>query len=56
MFKSHLVSMTVFALVVSVLLAFIRHDDKREIMRTALRLFIFMVGGVILFSWVMYLF
>jgi hypothetical protein len=47
--------MVLFAGIVSVLLAFIRYDTKRDIIRYALKLFAYMVGGVILFSWAMYL-
>ena len=54
-FKSHILSMLVFALIVSTLLAFIKHDDGRRIFRYALKLFLYMAGGVILFSWFMYL-
>ncbi len=54
-FKSHFLSMIVFSLIVSVLMAFIRYDDKKAILRYALKLFLYMTGGVILFSWVMYL-
>jgi hypothetical protein len=53
-FKSHLVSMLVFALIVSVMLAFIRHDDGRSIARYALKIFLYLAGGVVLFSWLMY--
>jgi hypothetical protein len=47
--------MIIFSLIVSVLMAFIRYDDKKVILRYALKLFLYMTGGVILFSWVMYL-
>jgi hypothetical protein len=52
-FRSHLLTMVLFATIVSVLLALIRHDEPRAIRRYALKLFILMVGGVIIFSWVM---
>ncbi|HEX7501851.1 MAG TPA: hypothetical protein VF451_00405 [Acidobacteriota bacterium] len=54
-FKSHMLSMLIFALIVSTLLAFIKHDDGRRIFRYGLKLFLYMAGGVILFSWFMYL-
>lgn len=54
-FRSHLLSMLIFALIVSTLLAFIKYDDGRRITRYALKLFLYMAGGVILFSWLMYL-
>lgn len=53
-FKSHMISMLVFALLISVILAFIRHNDLRQIRRYALKLFLYMAGGVIAFSWLMY--
>jgi len=53
-FKSHMVSMLVFALIVSVMLAFIRHSDLRQVRNYALKLFLYMVGGVIAFSWFMH--
>ena len=53
-FKSHMVSMLVFALIVSVMLAFIRHSDLRHVRHYALKLFLYMVGGVVLFSWFMH--
>ncbi len=54
-FKSHMISMLVFALIVSIVLAFIRHDDGRSIFRYGLRLFLTMAGGVVVFSWIMHL-
>jgi len=53
-FKSHMISMLVFTLVVSVVLAFIKHSDNRQVFRYALKLFLYMAGGVIVFSWLMY--
>ena len=53
-FKSHLISMLIFAVVVAVVLAFIKHDDGRSIFRYALKIFLYLAGGVILFSWLMY--
>ncbi len=50
-----MLSMLIFALLVSTLLAFIKYDDGRRIFRYALKLFLYMAGGVILFSWFMYL-
>ncbi len=54
-FKSHFISMLVYALIVSVILAFIKYDDKKAILRYWIRLFLYMVFGVIAFSWFMYL-
>ena len=47
--------MLLFSVIVSILLAFLRYDTKKEIIRSALKLFAYMVGGVILFSWIMFL-
>ena len=54
-FKSHLLTMIVYAFIVSIIIALIRSDEKKEIIRVGIRLFLMMVGGVILFSWIMYL-
>jgi len=53
MFRSHLISLLLFSGIVSVLMALIKYDEKRAIVRYGLKYFIYMVGGVILFSWVM---
>lgn len=50
-----MISMLVFALVVSIILASIRHEDIRAIWRYGARLFLCMAGGVIIFSWFMHL-
>jgi len=54
-FNSHVFSMLVFAAVVSVMLAFIKHNETRRIGLYALKLFLYMAGGVMLASWIMYL-
>jgi hypothetical protein len=54
-FRSHILSMLIFTTIVSILLAFIKHDDYRHITRYALKLFIYMAGGVVISSWIMYL-
>lgn len=53
-FKSHMISMLIFTLIVSIVLAFIRHDDGRTIFRYGLKLFLTMAGGVVVFSWIMH--
>jgi hypothetical protein len=53
MFRSHLFTMVVFSLIVSVMMGFLRNENRRDIIRYSLKLFGWMVGGVILFSWVM---
>ncbi len=42
-----------FSGLVSVLMAFIKFDEKKDIIRYAVKYFTYMVGGVILFSWIM---
>lgn len=54
-FKSHFISMFIYALIVSTLIAFIRFDEKKDILKYGLKLFLFMTGGVIVISWLMYL-
>ena len=53
-FRSHFLSMIIFAIIVSVLMAFVKYDDRKSIMKYALKLFLYMTGGVILFSWLMH--
>jgi len=53
-FKSHFISMLVFAIIVSILLAFVKYDKKGEIIKYSLKLFIYMTGGIIIFSWIMF--
>ena len=53
-FKSHFISMLVYAIIVSTLIAFIRFDEKKEILKYGLKLFLYMSGGVIIVSWLMY--
>jgi len=55
-FKSHLFSMIIYAFFVSVVLALLRRDDKRSRLRYGLFLFLIMIGGALLFGWLMYLF
>ncbi|NIM13742.1 MAG: hypothetical protein GTO45_16835 [Candidatus Aminicenantes bacterium] len=53
-FKSHLLTMMIFAVIVSTVLAFIKHDEKKDIFRYGLKIFIYMICGVIIVSWIMY--
>ncbi len=55
LFKSHGYTMIICAAIVSTIIAFIRYDEKKDIRKYGLRLFIYMVGGVIVVSWLMYL-
>jgi hypothetical protein len=53
-FKSHLLAMMIFAVIVSTLLAFIKYDQKKDIFRYGLKIFIYMTCGVIIVGWIMY--
>jgi len=53
-FKSHFYAMIIFATIVSTLLAFIRYDKKKDILKYGLKIFLYMSVGVIAFSWVMH--
>jgi hypothetical protein len=53
-FRSHFFAMVIFAAIVSILIAFIRYDEKKDILKYGLKLFIYMTGGVIIVSWLMY--
>ncbi len=44
--------MVVYAVIVSTVIAFIRHDEKKMIIREGIKLFLYMSGGVILASWI----
>lgn len=56
LFRSHFISMFVFVTIVSTLIAFIRYDEKKEIFKYGLKLFLYMNGGVIIVSWLMHWF
>lgn len=49
-----MISMLLLALFVAIVLAFIRHSDLRHVWRYALKVFLYMAGGVVAFSWLMY--
>jgi hypothetical protein len=55
-FKSHFIAMLIFCVIVSTMIAFIKHDEKKDILRYGLKLLGLMVGGVIVVSWFMYYF
>jgi hypothetical protein len=55
-FKSHLVSMVIYALLVSVVLALIRREGRKAQFKYGLTLFLIMVLGAIAFGWFMFLF
>lgn len=52
-FKSHLYTLVIFSIIVSILISFIRYDKKKDIIKYALKLFCYMTVGVIIFSWIM---
>ena len=54
--KSHFLSMVLYAAFVCVVLALIRKDNRRAQVKYGLFLFVVMVVGSILFGWFMYLF
>ena len=55
-FKSHLLSMIVYAAFVCTVLALIRRNSTKAQIRYGLSLFLIMVVGALLFGWFMYLF
>ncbi|MBN2199623.1 MAG: hypothetical protein JW747_07215 [Candidatus Aminicenantes bacterium] len=55
-FQSHFLSMALYALLASVVLALIRRTDTKSRVRYGLILFLIMVVGAVAFGWFMYLF
>jgi uncharacterized membrane protein len=55
-FQSHLFTMVLYAVLVSIVLALIRRNNKKERIRYAVSLFLIMTVGAVLFGWFMYLF
>ena len=55
-FKSHFLSMVLYAALVCIVLALIRRNNRKAQIKYALSLFLFMVGGALIFGWFMYLF
>lgn len=54
--RSHLFSLIVYAFFVCIILALIRREKRKDQIKYALSLFLFMVLGALLFGWLMYLF
>ncbi len=54
-FRSHFYTLLIYALIVAPVIAMVRYQDRRLIVRYGIKLFLFMVGGVIVASWVMHL-
>jgi hypothetical protein len=55
-FKSHLLSMIIYAALVCIVLALIRKNSLKEQVRYFFSLFLIMTVGALLFGWFMYLF
>jgi prepilin signal peptidase PulO-like enzyme (type II secretory pathway) len=55
-FKSHLLSMILYAALTAVVLALLRRTERKSRIKYGLFLFLAMVGGALLFGWLMYLF
>jgi len=55
-FRSHLLSMIVYAFFVSVVLSLIRRENPKSRFKYGLSLFLFMVVGALAFGWLMFLF
>lgn len=55
-FKSHLLSMALYAALVCIVLALIRRRELKLQIKYALSLFLIMVIGALVFGWFMYLF
>jgi len=54
-FRSHFITMVIYTIIVSTILALVRFEKKEEIIKAGLKMFLMMTGGVIIFSWIMYL-
>jgi glucan phosphoethanolaminetransferase (alkaline phosphatase superfamily) len=54
--RSHLLSMALYALLASVVLALIRRNDLKSRIKYGISLFLIMVLGAIAFGWFMFLF
>lgn len=55
MLHSHFLSLLIFSFLVSLVMATLRKDSPREILRTGAVLMAKMVLGVVAISWLMYL-
>jgi hypothetical protein len=54
MFRSHFISMVIFAFIAAGLIALTRHSEKKAFYKYALKLFLYMIGSVIAISWFMH--
>ena len=55
-FRSHLVSMILYAAFTATVLALLRREEKKSRLKYGLIMFVVMVGGAVLFGLLMYLF
>ncbi len=55
-FRSHLISMIIYAFFVCIVLSLIRRGDKKARIRYGITLFLIMVAGSLAFGWFMSLF
>jgi len=53
--KSHLLSMMLYAFFVCIVLALTRRETRKDRVKYAISLFLFMIVGALLFGWLMYL-
>lgn len=51
---SHLLIMTIFSLLVSLVFAVLLRDEPRAQLRLGLRLFVAFVGGAVVLGWLLY--
>ncbi len=56
MIESHLFTMIIYALLVSVVLSIIRRSELKDRLKYGLTLFLIMVLGALAFGWFMFLF
>ncbi len=54
--ESHLISMIVYAVFVSIVMAIIRRSEMKERVRYGITLFLVMTVGAVAFGWFMFLF
>ena len=55
-FKSHLISMIIYAFFVCIVLSLIRRGDKKSRIRFGVTLFLIMIAGSLAFGWFMSIF
>jgi len=55
-FESHLLSMVVYSVFVSLVMALLRRTEKKDRIRYGITLFLIMTVGALAFGWFMFLF